>query len=55
MIVASEDYPGNNETHARGLAAILHIQSSPQDLLGATRYIQPAHLSGSDHIMLVRT
>ena len=43
MIIAGEAHPGNHNAHARGVAAILQIQSSPLDLFGAVQFIQSGH------------
>ena len=43
MIVAGEAHAGNQIAHARGVAAILKIESSPLDLFGAVRFIQSVH------------
>ena len=43
MIVADEAHTCNQNAHARGVAAILKIESPPLDLFGAVRLIQSIH------------
>ena len=53
MIVAGEAHAGNQIAHARGVAAILKIESRPLDLFGAVRSIQSVHPLVSNDIMQV--
>ena len=55
MITAAETHPGNHKAHARGVAAILQIDTSPLDLFGAVRFIQSGHPLVSNGVLQVRT
>ena len=53
MITASDNYAGNLDAHATGVAAILKVDI-PLDLFGAVRLIQSGHPSVSNGIVQVR-
>ncbi len=54
MITAGETHPGNHKAHARGVAAILQIDTSPLDLFRAVRFIQSGHPLVSNGVVQVR-
>lgn len=55
MIVATETRPDNHSAHARGVAAILRIESAPLDLFWAVRSIRSREPISSNSLDRVRT
>jgi hypothetical protein len=55
MIIAGDNYAGNHNAHARGVAAILRIENSPLDLFGAVHCIRSCHQVVSNGPVQVRT
>lgn len=43
MILADEFRSGNHSSHARGITAMLEIDGSPSNILGAVHLIQSGH------------